>query len=109
MDTPGEAPNGALREGEVEVEGDGTLWRFDREFLTSNWTCIWGRGCRGILAVPAEELGHGCCSIGADLGDLDEARLIDANAAVLRPERFEHHAEAVAGGIFSDDTKLHTR
>jgi hypothetical protein len=95
---------------EVEeiVAGDVT-WRFERAFLTSNWTCIWGRGCQGILAEPAEHLGHGCCSIGADLGDIDEARMISALAATLSPDRFERHAEATEGGIFRDADRLHTR
>jgi hypothetical protein len=83
------------------VDGE-TTWRFDTSFLTSTWTCIWGRGCLGILPEPAEALGQGCCSIGADLEDVDEARMISALAATLRPERFEHHAEAEAGGVFRD-------
>lgn len=90
------------------VDGD-TTWRIERSFLTSNWTCIWGRGCVGILPEPAEHLGQGCCSIGADLGDEDEARLISALAATLRPERFEQHAAATSGGIFSDDERNATR
>lgn len=90
-------------------DGDGTVWRFDAEFFTSRWTCIWGRGCLGILPEPAEELGQGCCSIGADLGDEDEARMISALAATLRPERFQHHEDAIGGGIFSDDTSSATR
>jgi hypothetical protein len=93
----------------IEIDAGETVWRFDRGFMTSNWTCIWGRGCRGILAESTEHLGHGCCSIGADLGDLDEAMSVSACAALLRPDEFEHHAAASAGGIFSDDTRLHTR
>jgi hypothetical protein len=92
-----------------EVDTGDTVWRFDRSFLTSTWTCIWGRGCKGILSDPAEHLGQGCCSIGADLGDLDEARMISALAATLGPGRFEHHDDARDGGIFSDETRLHTR
>jgi hypothetical protein len=92
-----------------EIDDGDTVWRFDRSFLTSNWTCIWGRGCLGILPEPAERLGHGCCSMGADLGDEDEARMIDALAATLSPARFERHAEAGGGGIFSDDARVHTR
>ena len=92
-----------------EIDAGDVVWRFDREFLASNWTCIWGRGCPGILAEPAEHLGHGCCSIGADLGDGDEARMIAALAATLAPGRFEHHAEARDGGIFRDADRLHTR
>ncbi|MBI5089063.1 MAG: hypothetical protein HZB15_09460, partial [Actinobacteria bacterium] len=91
------------------VDAGETVWRFDRAFLTSNWTCIWGRGCRGILPESTEHLAHGCCSIGADLDDVDEAMDVDAHAAMLRPDEFEHHADAVAGGIFSDDTRLRTR
>lgn len=92
-----------------EIEADGTIWRFDRAFLASNWTCIWGRGCLGILAEPAEELGQGCCSVGAELADADEARLVSALAATLAPERFERHAEAAEGGIFLDETRSATR
>jgi hypothetical protein len=90
------------------VDGE-TIWRFDRDFLESRWACLWGRGCQGIGPEPAEDLGLGCCSIGADLGDADEARLIAALAATLHPDRFERHGEAAEGGIFSDDARIHTR
>lgn len=93
----------------MEIDAGDTLWRFDRAFLESNWTCIWGRGCIGILPEPAEYLGQGCCSIGADLGDHDEARMISALAATLPPEQFEHRAEAQEGGIFRDEQRTHTR
>ena len=90
-------------------DGDGTVWRLDTDFLRSNWTCIWGRGCQGILPEPAEHLGHGCCSLGADLDGEDEARRISALAATLDPDHFEHHAEAAAGGVFRDDSCTATR
>ena len=93
----------------IEISAGDITWRFDRAFLTSNWTCIWGRGCLGILPQPAADLGHGCCSIGADLDGEDEARLIAALAATLDPERFEHHAEAQQGGIFGDAARSCTR
>ncbi|MGO8874674.1 MAG: hypothetical protein ACLQNG_02780 [Acidimicrobiales bacterium] len=92
-----------------EIRQGDTIWRFDRDFLESRWTCLWGRGCQGIGTEPAPDLGLGCCSVGADLGDVDEARMISALAATLAPARFQHHAEAGGGGIFSDDTRLHTR
>jgi hypothetical protein len=93
----------------IEVDAGETVWRFDRDFLTSNWTCIWGRGCRGILPESTEHLGHGCCSIGADLDDVDEAMDLAAHAALLRAAEFEHHAAATEGGVFSDDARRHTR
>ena len=69
-------------EGPIEEIADGeVLWRFDTAFLRSNWTCIWGRGCLGILPEPSPELGQGCCSVGAEFEDEDEARLIGALGA----------------------------
>jgi len=93
----------------VEIIDGPTTWRFDREFLTSNWTCLWDRGCLGIGAVPEPELGLGCCSVGAELCDDDESRLISALAATLEPSRFEHHGELARGGVFSDESRTNTR
>lgn len=92
-----------------EIDDGETLWRFDREFLRSTWECVWGRGCLGIGPEPAPHLGLGCCSVGADLVDEDESRLMAALAASLDPDRFEHHAESVEGGIFSDGSRTSTR
>jgi len=90
------------------VDGE-TTWRFDVAFLQSNWTCIFGRGCLGILPEPTEHLGHGCCSMGADLDGEDEARTIGALAAMLQPDRFEHHDEAARAGIYGDERRSSTR
>lgn len=90
------------------VDGD-VAWHFDRDFLTSNWTCIWGRGCKGILDEPAEHLNQGCCSIGAELTDQDEAMTISALAATLEPEFFQHHRAIDDDDVFSDDTRTNTK
>jgi hypothetical protein len=96
----------------VEIDAGDTRWRFDRAFLTSNWTCIWGRGCLGILSHPTPELAQGCCSLGADVDGDDEGRMLSALSATLTPEQFQHHAVAAAHGIFDGDggtTGLNTR
>ena len=62
-------PTPASDAGFIEIVRDDTVWRFEREFLESNWTCLFGRGCKGILDRPAEELNQGCCSLGAHFGD----------------------------------------
>ena len=67
----------------IEVADGPTLWRFEPGFLQSNWTCIWGRGCKGILDHPAEELQQGCCSVGAELTDIEEAMTVSALAAAI--------------------------
>lgn len=94
----------------MEEIADGEVtWRFDTAFLTSRWTCIWGRGCLGIHPVPTPELQEGCCSVGAELDGPEEGAAVSAYAAMLEPEHFEHHAEAASGGVFADDRKLSTR
>ncbi len=88
---------------------DGTRWRIDVGFLRSSWTCLWGNGCQGILDVPAESLMQGCCSVGAEMLDEDEAMLVAALGLTLDPARFQHHAQAAEGGVFSDRTRTNTR
>jgi hypothetical protein len=105
----------------VEITTDDTVWRFERAFLESNWTCLFGDGCKGILEQPAAELNQGCCSLGAHFGDGPageaEAMTVDAYAAMLSPEQFQFHgvahgpadAESGANGIFGDAERSHTR
>ncbi len=91
------------------VDPDGTSWTFDHDFLNSNWTCIWDRGCAGIEAdaAPASQLG--CCSQGAELHDEDELRNIAALAALLEPEQFQFHAQAAADGIVAEERNEYDR
>ncbi len=93
----------------TEIVHAGTTWRFDDAFLSSAWTCIWGRGCLGILDEPAADLGHGCCSVGAELDGIEEAMRVSALADTLPSDRFQFHAEAAGGGIFADDARWATR
>lgn len=81
---------------------DGVRWSVDVDFLASSWRCRWGDGCLGILDQPTPELGQGCCSVGAELLDDDEARLIGAIGLTLDPDRFQFHADAVDGGVLED-------
>ena len=104
----------------VEIIRADTVWRFEREFLESNWTCLFGRGCKGILDHDATELNQGCCSLGAHFGDGPageaEAMNVAAYAAMLTPEQFQYHDAANANddsnspdGIFGDAERTHTR
>ncbi len=81
---------------------DGTRWRVDVAFTDSNWQCLWGNGCQGILDTPAPALEQGCCSEGAHLLGEDEAMLIEALGLTLDPAVFENHAEAAAGGVLRE-------
>ena len=93
----------------VEVDAGETLWRFDKTFLESNWTCIWGRGCKGIGSEANTTNGHGCCSLGAVLDGPEEAFNVAALAETLPPELFQHHEDAQQGGLFSDASNTATR
>ena len=92
-----------------EIDAGETVWRFDRDFLASNWTCIWGKGCKGINATADESLGHGCCSLGAELDGIDEARDLSAAAATIPAHLFQFHAEANSGTVFADESYSATR
>jgi hypothetical protein len=110
LDADPETHEPETHEPETIVIDDGvTMWRFDGAFLRSNWTCIWGAGCLGIHDHPAPQLGEGCCSVGAELDDGDEAMTIAALAATLDPARFQHHDDAVSGGIFATGDRRGTR
>ncbi len=93
---------------EFEDPIDGTRWSVDVEFLSSNWRCIWGAGCEGILDRPAAELGQGCCSVGAELLDSDESKLVAALAATIDEERFQMIETARSTGVFRDSDRDHT-
>jgi hypothetical protein len=75
----------------IEVTSDSgrTHWTLDATFLTSNWTCIWGRGCQGIHDERHPELMDGCCSVGLVLKDDDEAMMIAALGASMTSEVFQ--------------------
>ncbi len=100
---PREANQGS-GEGRVPAESwvtvvdpeSGERWRIDAGFMQSGWRCQWadpaeGNGCLGIGPVPDREAAAGCCSVGAELIDEEEARSVVALAATLDPSRFQHH------------------
>ena len=93
----------------VEIVDGDTRWRFERGFMESNWTCIWGRGCKGILDQPAEHLQQGCCSVGAELTDEGEAMNVSALAATVPPHLWQHHAAVDEDDVFSDATRTNTK
>ncbi len=94
------------------VDDEGTEWSLDATFLRSNWTCIWGAGCKGIEATPDETSILGCCSVGAELLDDDEAMRIAALAATIDPSHLQFADELAAGGPYVEPSfgdRRHTR
>jgi hypothetical protein len=80
-------------------------WLLDATFLMSNWTCIFGRGCQGVLAEPSPELVQGCCSYGAHFTDAADVARVERSAAALRPDQWQFHRRGQARGITRTDKK----
>ena len=76
------------------------LIRADLTWLLSRWTCIFGRGCHGILPGRA---GDGCCSHGAFFTDEDDEKRTRKAAKLLTPETWQHYRRG-----FSNYTEMDT-
>jgi hypothetical protein len=74
-------------------------WVFDVTFLRSNYRCIYGEGCQGVLDAPAPELALGCCSYGAHFVDDDDVANVVKAFVRLRPDQMQFHAKARRGGF----------
>ncbi len=82
-----------------EDDHEERTWVFDVTFLTSNWTCIFGRGCQGVLTGPAPELAHGCCSYGAHFVDAADRRRVAKAAARLTNAQWQYRSKAAKVGF----------
>ena len=73
-------------------------WVFDTTFLQSNWNCIWGNGCKGVLTEDATEMNQGCCSYGAHFIDAADVQTVVDTSARLRPDQWQFHDDAAENG-----------
>jgi hypothetical protein len=72
-------------------------WMFDVTFLESNWTCIFGNGCQGVLTGPTPELVQGCCSYGAHFTDEKDRRRVERAAKRLTSEQWQFKSRGKDG------------
>ncbi|HVC25533.1 MAG TPA: hypothetical protein VND23_07240 [Acidimicrobiales bacterium] len=73
-------------------------WLFDVTFLTSPWRCVYGAGCEGVLTGPAASRSEGCCSYGAHFADDQDVRRVEAAAATLTAEQWQHRSRGRSRG-----------
>lgn len=73
-------------------------WVFDLTFLTSSWTCIYGKGCQGVHTERSPELEHGCCTYGAHFVDDDDHDAIAAKIDQLGPDQWQFRAKGRRNG-----------
>jgi hypothetical protein len=62
--------------------------RVDATWLCSQWTCIFGRGCHGVVAGRPND---GCCTHGAFFSDKDDEVRTQRFAAALTPGEWQFH------------------
>lgn len=72
-------------------------WLFDATFLESNWNCIFGRGCQGVLTESAEDLVQGCCSYGAHFVDEEDRQRVELAAQRLSDHQWQFKKKGRAG------------
>jgi len=97
--------NEPMRQWHSYTDDDDETWLFDSSFLMSNWTCIYGRGCKGVLDHDATELQHGCCTHGAHFSDNADRKRVKAAIKRLTPENWQNHdiAEQYGGPVGQTD------
>ena len=76
------------------------VYRCVLTWLTSRWTCIFGRGCRGIYADRPDD---GCCTLGAHFSDKDDVRRVKRYAKRLTDEDWQFRSEARRNGWLDKD------
>ena len=69
-------------DGDSVPDGPAQVFRCDLTWLTSSWTCIYGRGCQGIYADRPDD---GCCTLGAHFADEEDEQRVAAAVALLKP------------------------
>ena len=72
-----------------EDDEEDRTWVWDLTFLLSNWSCLFGNGCPGILEHPAPELEHGCCSYGAHFTDEADRTKVEVRIALLTKDEWQ--------------------
>jgi hypothetical protein len=65
-------------------------WQFDVTFLASNYSCIFGNGCKGVLTEDTTALNQGCCSYGAHLSDKADKDNLLRHAKRLTADDWQH-------------------
>lgn len=77
------------------------IWHVDVTFLTSNYMCIFGQGCQGVLTERAPEQSEGCCSYGAHSSGPKDRKLVDKVAAKLTADDWQYLKKAQKKGVWA--------
>jgi hypothetical protein len=75
--------------------------RADLTWLCSRWTCIYGRGCQGVIEGRPDD---GCCSHGAFFSDDEDRKRVKRFAKQLTPQTWQHYQVGTRKGITQRDS-----
>lgn len=64
------------------------IFKCDLTWLTSNWSCIYGNGCKGVFK---DQPNSGCCTEGAMYTDKEDEERVQAAAAQLTPDIWQFY------------------
>ena len=73
------------------------IYMFDITFLESNWSCIFGSGCKGVLDEDASKLVQGCCSYGAHFSDEKDRKRVEKAAKRLTDDQWQFKSKGKNG------------
>ena len=74
--------------------------RADLTWLLSSWTCIYGRGCQGVVEGREDD---GCCSHGAFYSDDEDEQRVERFAKQLKKKHWQHAEAGRRLGISEED------
>jgi hypothetical protein len=80
------------------------VFRCDLTWLTSRWTCIFGRGCQGIYADRPDD---GCCTLGAHFSDDEDEQRVGRAVRQLTAATWQQKRAARSGGWVEQESPEH--
>jgi hypothetical protein len=72
----------------VDPADPAQVFRCDLTWLTSSWTCIYGRGCGGVIEGRPDD---GCCTLGAHFSEKKDEKRTLRYAKDLTPQTWQYH------------------
>ena len=72
----------------VNPADDSEVMRCDLTWLTSNYMCIFGQGCKGIYADAPDT---GCCTLGAHFADKEDEKRVKKYVEQLDEDLWQFH------------------
>ena len=84
----------------IDPADEAQLIKADLTWLTSDYSCIFGAGCRGI---DSERPDAGCCTFGAHFTEAADEQNVASHVSRLTPQLWAHRESGLREGWAVDD------